>query len=146
MEVEVEVRGRGHRNIRATHRTTLMFTRDPELTTRGDCIVLVGCDKALSDFPGDFVRLARNRDAVIVVEISAGGYREVVVGRGHPSLTYESSRDIVVRRSSFICPRTLAIKADKAACDISRELVNALRMGADGVVRIKLYLPGSPIL
>jgi len=135
----VVIRGRGHRNIKATHRTTIMFTRDEELTPRGDCIVLVGCDKSLADFPKGFVELARRREAVIVVEIHAANYKETIIGRGDPSLTYKSERDIVIRKSSYTCPRTLAINADKAACDISRDMVNFLRRGVRATVEIRLH-------
>jgi hypothetical protein len=35
--------------------------------------------------------------------------------------------DLVVRKSDFICNRTLAIRADKAAKDFSRNLVKKLQ-------------------
>ena len=35
--------------------------------------------------------------------------------------------DMVVRKSGYICGRTLAINADKAACDLSRALVEKLK-------------------
>jgi hypothetical protein len=34
---------------------------------------------------------------------------------------------MVVRKSSYIDNRTLAVNADKAACDLSRELVKKLQ-------------------
>ena len=40
---------------------------------------------------------------------------------------YKRQEDIVVRRSSYVCGRTLAVKADKAARDLSRRLVEKLR-------------------
>jgi hypothetical protein len=38
--------------------------------------------------------------------------------------------EIVGRRSTYISERTLMIRADKAACDISRDLVSALKSAA----------------
>ena len=44
---------------------------------------------------------------------------------------------MVIRKSSYICNRTLAIKADKAAADLSRSLVEKLRKPKQNV-EIKL--------
>jgi hypothetical protein len=35
--------------------------------------------------------------------------------------------DVVVRKSDYFCSRTLAVRADKAASDLSRELVEKLK-------------------
>ena len=37
----------GHRNIRATHRSTFELTKDDYLTHRGDCIIVLRLLKAL---------------------------------------------------------------------------------------------------
>jgi len=50
-----------------------------------------------------------------------------VKARGSPKLTFTHSTDLVVRKSSYVCGRTLAIKADKSANDLSRELIEKLR-------------------
>ena len=136
--IRVVVRGVGHPNIRATHRTTLMFTKDKEISLRADCVLLVGCDKALSDFPEEFKRLARSPDRTIKVRLIVGGLEEEITGYGDPGLTYTDSRDIVVRRSIYTCPRTLAVRADKAAIDISRRIIDMLRRGHRGVAEISL--------
>ena len=41
----------GHKNIRATHKSTLEFTFDETLTVKGDCIVGVKANSSLSDMP-----------------------------------------------------------------------------------------------
>lgn len=124
---KVIVMARGHENIRSLHRTTLEITKDESLTPRGDCIVAVGADKALKDFPESFKRLARNSKAKITVTLEVSGIKEVITGRGDEGLSFEHTSDIVVRKSTFICPRTLMVEADKAARDISRELVEKLK-------------------
>jgi len=35
--------------------------------------------------------------------------------------------DMIIRKSNYICSRTLAIQAGKAACDLSRKLVEKLK-------------------
>jgi len=56
---------------------------------------------------------------------------------GSSRLILSHPTDIVVRKSDFICHRTLAVKADKAACDLSRALVEKLK-NPEQVVKITL--------
>ncbi|MBM4400405.1 MAG: DUF371 domain-containing protein, partial [Crenarchaeota archaeon] len=44
-----------------------------------------------------------------------------------PQLTLSHPTDMVIRKSDYVCNRTLAVHADKAAQDLSRELVEKLR-------------------
>ena len=53
--------------------------------------------------------------------------KETVKAKGSPQLQFTHQTDLVVRKSSYVCGRTLAIDADKAAIDISRELVEKLK-------------------
>ncbi|HUT17100.1 MAG TPA: DUF371 domain-containing protein, partial [Acidobacteriota bacterium] len=48
-EKREDIVGYGHKNIQATHKTTLEFTKDKHLSKKGDCIVAVAVDKALTD-------------------------------------------------------------------------------------------------
>ncbi len=117
----------GHENVKATHPTTLEITRDEYLTPRGDCIIAIGANKALKNFSDRFKILARNPKARIIMRIRAGKLSETIIGYGHPALTFEDPRSIIVRKSSYICPRTLMIRANKAAKDLSRSLVSMLK-------------------
>ena len=148
MAVEV-VRARGHPNVRAEHPTTLEVTREEELTPRGDCIIAVGADKAARDLSEEFKRLARSEGATIImtIEVPSLGLREVITGRGHPGLTFDHPTDMVVRKSDYVCGRTVAIRADKAARDLSRELVRALRdPRMEVIIRLEVKLsPHRPL-
>ncbi|MEM2023054.1 MAG: DUF371 domain-containing protein [Archaeoglobaceae archaeon] len=42
---------RGHKNLRATHRTTLEVTKESYLTPRGNCIVGVKASSSARDLP-----------------------------------------------------------------------------------------------
>ncbi len=117
----------GHPNIRVRHRTTLMVTRDPELTPRGDCIVAVRAEKGLADLNPRLRKAARSREAEITLTLEAEGYIFNVSGRGDPRLMLTHPSDIVARKSRYICPRTLMVEADKAACDIPEGLRRALQ-------------------
>ncbi|MEM2249145.1 MAG: DUF371 domain-containing protein [Candidatus Bathyarchaeia archaeon] len=127
----------GHRNIRATHRTTLEFTREKELSVRGDCIVAVSADKGFSDLKPEFREFLRKENARLTILIEADGAVDVVKARGSPELILSHPTDMVVRKSGYICGRTLAINADKAAFDLSRALVKRLQIPGQ-MVRVTL--------
>lgn len=117
----------GHGNIQAMHRSTLEITKKTRLSRRGDCIIAVSADKALADLSLAFKDSLRSRNAKMTVLIETGEAVEVVKAMGSPRLVLTHRTDMVVRRSDYICDRTLAIKADKAAYDLSRELAEKLR-------------------
>ena len=99
------------------------------MTPRGDCIIAVGADKGARDLSEAFKSIARRPNSIIIitVEIPSAGLSESIRARGHPALTFEHPTDMVVRKSTYTCGRTVAVMADKAARDLSRELVEALR-------------------
>jgi hypothetical protein len=111
----------------ATHKTTFEITKEASLTKQGDCIVAVKASKAAIDLPFEFKEAARKDGARITITIGAGELKEVVQAKGSPQLTFTHPTDLVVRKSSYVCSRTLAIGADKAAKDFSRKLAEKLR-------------------
>jgi len=127
MEVKEVIFARGHENIRAMHRTTLEVTRESELSRRGDCIIAVSADKALKNLSLEFKKSLLRENAEVTILIDVDGIAEVVKAFGSPKLILTHPTDIVVRKSDYVCARTLAIKADKAAFDLSRRLVENLR-------------------
>jgi hypothetical protein len=97
----------GHPNIRATHATTFEFTKDPEVTPTGDCIVGV---KADFDFP----KLDSKK---VIITMTAGNLTERAT-----AILYDGfidKEEMVVRKSDFLSDRTFAIHSDKAAADFS---------------------------
>jgi hypothetical protein len=125
--VTVVFSARGHENIEATHRTTFEVTKETTLTKQGDCIIAVESTKAAADLPFEFKEAARKEGAQITVTIETGELKEIVKAKGSPQLKFMHPTDLVVRKSGYVCGRTLAIRADKAASDFSRELVEKLK-------------------
>jgi hypothetical protein len=117
----------GHKNIKASNRMTFEFTREDHLTPRGDCIVGIRANKGARDLSLEFRELARNPLALIRIEMVVGDIRAMTLGRGSPDLSFIHPTDLVGRRSTYMCSRTLMIKADKAASDFPRELVVAMK-------------------
>ena len=117
----------GHENIEATHPTTLEITKEKRLSRRGDCIVAVGADMSLADLSGEFKESLRKPNAKLTLTIEVNGITEQINAHGSPNLILTHPSDMVVRKSSYVDDRTLAVNADKAARDLSRELVEKLR-------------------
>jgi len=139
MKKRERVRARGHPLLTALHPTTLMITREEEVGPRGDCIVAVGADRSVSDLSEE-VKEGIRRGGRVTVRMEAGGRVETVRGWGHPSLLLDHPTDMVVRRSSFVCGRTLAVGADRSASDLSREFVRELRKGVPVEILIEVEL------
>jgi len=123
--VEV-IRCRGHENVRATHRSTLEFTKENYLTPRGDCIICIGADRGINDLSEEF-KAALREGRKLLIRVRVGELVDEVVAWGSPGLILDHPYSIVVRKSDYIDARTLAIRANKAARDIDRKLVARLK-------------------
>jgi len=117
----------GHPNVRSTHKTTLMVTRDEDLTLRGDCVVAVRAEKGAKDLDPRLKELIRNSETRVTLTMEAGDSSLNVVGWGHSRLSLSDPLDMVIRKSGYTCGRTLMIQADKVACDIPIAFVKLLQ-------------------
>lgn len=122
-----KVTARGHQAIKALHPTTFELTKDSYLTERGDCIIGVELDKAVSDLDQELKNALRKRSSIVLLILKTDNVVDIVVGQGHEDLVLSDSRKIVVRRSSYIDSATLAINANKSSRNIRRELIEKLR-------------------
>jgi hypothetical protein len=127
----------GHSNILATHPATLMLTKDKDLSKTGDCIVAVSAEKSVIDLSQQFKDALRKPNAKLTIAIEADGLREQIIAFGSPKLILTHPTDMVIRKSNYICNRTLAIHSDKAANDLPRELVQKLK---DPKQKVKITL------
>jgi len=126
----------GHPNVRAWHEKTIEITKDSTLTLKGDCIVGVRASKGCSELLKE-LKSALNNDAVVKFGIEVGNHSFEFTARGSSELTFEDDHEIVIRKSDYASPRTLAVKADKAACDIPRKMVEMLKdSSAKGLLKI----------
>ena len=119
---------RGHPNILGTHKMTFELTKDHELSRRGDCVVGVEADKGPLDLSRGFKENCRKDGARISVTLEALGVIDTIHGRGSPALTFAHPSEMVGRRSQFTSDRTIMVGADKAACDLDKRLLQALRL------------------
>ena len=138
MPFSVKFSARGHTNVRSTHKTTFMTTTEEELSTRGDCIIVVGAGMGLRDMPAEAKRLAKDESTRITFKLAVDDLVFEAQGHGHPHLEYTDPIDIVARRSGFTCGRTLMIGSDKTSVDIPVAVVQALK-NPQAVVQIEIF-------
>lgn len=125
--VRFEIPFYGHKNVRAYHPRTIEITTEPDLTLQGDCIIGVMSDCGCMGIPEKMKKKIRRSDSQITITITANGESFRVTGKGHEDLRLENPHDIVIRRSMFMCPRTLAVRCDKACDDMPRKLIKQLQ-------------------
>lgn len=125
--ITVEFFACGHEKVQSTHKTTFEITKEANLTLQGDCVIAVESTKGAVDLPYEFKKAARKPGAQITIIIEAGELKEIIKAKGSPELQFTHPTDLVVRKSSFFCDRTLAIGADKAAINFSRKFVEKMK-------------------
>lgn len=125
----IAFRAEGHGNVQGTHESTFELTTDDYLTPAGDCIIGINADLAPSELPDGFISECQQQNQVITVRLRVGSQESVIRGYGHPDLTFKSDRSFVFRTSTHIDDRTVMIKANKAAKDINRDLIELLSLG-----------------
>ena len=117
----------GHQNIRASHATTIMFTKERHVTKNGDCVVAVDADKSVADLSLEFKNALRQPNAKLTIELEVDGLKGQINAYGSPELTLNHPNDLVIRKSEFISDRTLAVKADKSSCNLSKAVIEKLK-------------------
>src|SRR4030067_492380 len=113
--MKISFSAKGHENILGTHKTTLEFTKDTNLTLNGDCIIGVEADFDLKEIK----KLLKYKKAVL--EIKVDGQSEKVTFDINPN--FNSDHEIVIRKGEFLSERTLGIRADKSSVEVSRQLI-----------------------
>ena len=125
--MKFEIQFSGHENIRSNHQKTIEITKESHLTPQGDCIVGVNAKSSCADLPEELKTKLKNPNSRVIFSINVGDDSFEIEGKGHPDLILSHTEDIVIRKSDFICPRTLAVKCDKASDLLPRNMVKQLQ-------------------
>jgi hypothetical protein len=112
------------------HKNTIEFTKDEEVSVKGDCIVAVSADFDANELKR-FV--SENKHKKVICEIMAGDIQDSFSFFFNPGFLDE--HEIVIRKTEFKSSRTLGVKAEKAAKDLKRELVEKIK---DKNIKIKV--------
>ena len=122
-----EINFSGHENIRSNHKKTIEITKASDLTLKGDCIIGVNASYSCFDLPSSLKEKLQDPKSKVKFSIKVEKYEFIVEGRGGKDLTLTHREDIVIRKSNFASPRTLAVKCDKASDLLPRKMVTLLQ-------------------
>ncbi len=117
----------GHPNVQSFHARTVEITKDAHLTLKGDCIIGVRATKACADLDSTIKSRLMKNESRVRIEIMVGNDTYAITGSGDERLTLKNPHDIVIRKTNFVCPRTLSVRCDRASSDIPRRMVGALK-------------------
>ena len=124
----------GHENITARHKTTLEFTKDMEMGLKGDCIIGVKADFSLIQLK-KFIKSLNNNKIAITIQTINNNSKNKIVERINAEINpnFNSDREMVIRKTNFVSDRTFAIRADKAAFELNRDLIKNISNGKQKV-------------
>lgn len=125
MTVLDSINATGHSLIQCTHTTTIELTKDDSLTKKGTCILGINASKACYDLAPELKRKIMAGEKIYVV-IKLGDAFDQFHGYGSKKLTLLSTKDLVFRKSDYICDRTILIKCSKSSNDLNRNLIKKL--------------------
>ncbi|MBI3032774.1 DUF371 domain-containing protein [Candidatus Woesearchaeota archaeon] len=108
----------GHKNILGTHRNTLEFTHDKELTLKGDCIIGIKTNYDIKAFE-------KLQPKKIKIILQVDDLEDEITAVFHQKFTHH--HEMVIRKSKFTDKRTFAITSSKAAIDINRNLIKKMQ-------------------
>lgn len=131
-----KIEARGHPLVSATHRTTFEVTKEQHLTAAGDCIIAISANKGLSELSEEFKSALAHDNAVLYTSLCCEEYEVVITSAGSMNMTLTHPTDLVWRRSTFVCERTIGIQTDTTAALLPRDLISALQNEA----RLTIYL------
>lgn len=120
----------GQPNIKAEHKTTIEFTKDEYVSPEGDCIIGVK-----ATFDKEKLKEFVKKHKKVKITIKTGALSETITAKTNPA--FDDEKELVIRMGEHASARTFAVRADKAAKHLNRELVRALQMGSPMEVQIE---------
>ncbi|MBI2542549.1 DUF371 domain-containing protein [Candidatus Woesearchaeota archaeon] len=115
----------GHPNILATHKTTLEFTKDGEVSIKGDCIIGVKADFELGNLK-NFIKNTKNgKISMTIVANNDEEMHETILATINPE--FDDGKELVIRKTNFVSERTFAISSNKAAFELNKKLIAFLK-------------------
>ena len=106
-----KIKAKGHKNVLSKHKSTFEITKDEDLSLSGDCIIGLGIDKCMLDFPEDFKKKLASDDTKVTLKLKSPNASDIIVGYGHHDLTLDHPTDIICKKSDFNRNRRLSFKA-----------------------------------
>jgi hypothetical protein len=111
----------GHPNIRAEHVKTIEFTKDTDLTERGDCILGIR-----STFEREKLKQFSKKVRFVceVTDGTGGTVRSEFKCRVNPR--FSNDHELVLRKSGFASERTFGLALNRGANWLDRKIVELM--------------------
>jgi hypothetical protein len=142
MEEQEIIHCRGHPLVLGTHPTTFEVTGESHLTSNGNCIIGVAADKGCAGLSVPFKNVLSHDDARLLTRLRCGEIEVEIHSRGSSQLPLTHPTEMVWRRSTFVCGRTIGIQSDKAAATLPGELIKHIIAEEEMVVTLIVTRPG----
>ncbi|MCS3900395.1 DUF371 domain-containing protein [Methanococcus voltae] len=141
--LKLQFKAMGHKNVKSTHKSTLELTKEDYLTPTGDCIVGINSTVAINDLQKEFKeQLKQGKSLKITLKCKDKEtneiYEDTIISKGSKDLILNHNTDMVIRKSTYICPRTLSINANKSAKDLNRDLIDCLKKENDLLIEFEI--------
>jgi hypothetical protein len=127
MKITEIIHCHGHKNIRALHKSTFEITKEADLSLNGDCIIAVDADIGAADLSPEFYDVISRDGTILITTLYCDGVTAIIRSEGCRGITLTHETDLVWRRSTFLCPRTISVRSDHIACQLPRELIKKLQ-------------------
>jgi len=134
----------GHPDVTATHRTTFEITTEDHLTPAGTCIIAICSEKGAASLSPQFCDLLRVPGSRLLTSLICQDVTVTIRSEGNPGLTLIHPTDLVWRRSSFICGRTIGLYSDHTAATLPCEMIAHLQQEARLDVVLTVVSDDSP--
>lgn len=108
----------GHKNVLSLHKNTIEFTKDKELSLRGDCILGVN-----ASFEIDKKKLFSFKKIKVTIKTPIA--KDFFISEVNPN--FDDDHELVFRKSNFHSKRTIGFYVTKAAFDIDRKIIDYLK-------------------
>lgn len=142
MEAQEIIRCRGHPLVLGTHPTTFEVTCEDYLSKNGNCIVGIAAEKGCAGLSPAFKYVLTHNDAVLITLLECDGVSVTIRSQGSSQFLLDNLTDMVWRKSTFICGRTIGIMSDRVALTLPRDLMIRLARGNAMVVTLTATRPG----
>ena len=142
MEAQEIIPCRGHPLVSGKHPTTFEVTAESHLTSTGDCIIGIAADKGCAGLSAEFKHVLSHDDARLLTRLACGEVTVEIHSRGSSQFTLVHPTDMVWRRSTFVCGRTIGILSDHVAATLPDELIKNLMAEKTMIVTLTATRPG----
>jgi hypothetical protein len=134
--IKDEIIAWGHPKITGRSETRIEITKGNEPVNEKDAIIGVKANKSCEDL-SEKLKNYLKFGGELKMTIAVGDIEDIVIAHGSPALKFIDEKNISIQKTDFINERTLAILADKSACDLKEELVKKLKSSS---TKVKIVL------